>query len=211
MSIPGVSESTARVAALTQVVINAVRLEVRAAALALVVTVRERHPEAVRLMSVHSDQGDWLDVTEWVDAAGGRAEFDDDDGLGSHLYDSSLGVVPGVTRDGVRGYTLDVQAVLDGGLELDAALAEVIVVRDPDGGTDVTVLIAGEQLDAEEYLIDAGAGWVWEDWAQHRDDCLGSSSPKAREVLLEAFTDPPGGRYVTDREERVWLDGVDEQ
>ena len=211
MSVPGVSESMARVAALTQVVINATRMEVRVAALALAMTVREWHPEAVRLVLVHSDQGDWLDVNEWEDAAGERGEFEDNDALGWHLYESHLSAVPGLAQDGRLGFTLDVQAVLDAGLELDAALVEVIVVRDPDGGTDVTVLIAGEQLDADEYLVDAGAGWVWEDWAQHRDDCLASSSPKARQVLLEAFTEPPGGNYVTDRGERLWLDGVAEQ
>ena len=172
MSVPGVSESMARVAALTQVVINATRMEVRAAALALALTVRECHPEAVRLVLVHSDQGDWLDVNEWEDAAGERGEFEDNDALGWHLYESHLSAVPGLTQDGRHGFTLDVQAVLDAGLDLDA---------------------------------------VWEDWAQHRDDCLASSSPKARQVLLETFTEPPGGNYVTDRGERPWLDGVEEQ
>src|ERR1035437_475627 len=100
MSIPGVSGSMARVAALTQVVINATRMEVRAAALALAVMVRECHPEAVRLVLVHSDQGDWLDVNEWEDAAGERGEFEDNDALGWHLYESHLSAVPGLTQNG---------------------------------------------------------------------------------------------------------------
>lgn len=88
-------------------------------------------------------------------------------------------------------------------------IVESVVVRDPDGPTDVSTFINGQPVKSVEYVIDAGAGHMWEDWVEARDANLAkASSPAVREALLEAYADPPGGEYVEDREYTPWLDGV---
>jgi hypothetical protein len=46
--------------------------------------------------------------------------------------------------------------------------------------------------------VDAGAGWDWEDWKEHRDGMLEGASPAARELML--------GSYVEGRDDRPWVD-----
>lgn len=82
---------------------------------------------------------------------------------------------------------------------------ETVIVRDPDGGTEVSVYVDGEPVDASEYVIDAGAGWEWEDWCERRDSMLAEASPAARAELESALDDPPGGQYVDGREDAPWL------
>ncbi|ABH00649.1 hypothetical protein RHA1_ro11002 (plasmid) [Rhodococcus jostii RHA1] len=83
---------------------------------------------------------------------------------------------------------------------------EVVIVRDPDGPTSVWVFVGGEAVEVAESCIDAGAGWDWEDWTEHRDEMLAGASPAARELLLTLFDGPPGGVYVEGRDGRPWLD-----
>lgn len=85
---------------------------------------------------------------------------------------------------------------------------EAVVVRDPDGAVDVRVFIDGVETPVTELTIDAGAGWSWADWKRSRDRNLSAASPSAGQVLLAAYADPAGGRYVADRGETQWLDGV---
>ncbi|MGW5147594.1 hypothetical protein [Rhodococcus koreensis] len=86
---------------------------------------------------------------------------------------------------------------------------EIIVVRDPDGPTEIQLFADGEKVtDFTEYVIDAGAGHMWEDWTATRDENLRIASEGAREVLLEEYDDPPGGEYVEDRETNHWLYGI---
>lgn len=83
---------------------------------------------------------------------------------------------------------------------------ESIVVRDPDGPTDVYVFVDGKPVESVEYVIDAGAGHYWEDWRETRDANLASASVGAvRETLEDMYVDPPGGEYVEDRERADWL------
>lgn len=83
---------------------------------------------------------------------------------------------------------------------------EAVIVRDPDGPTSLWILIDGEPVEVVESCVDAGAGWEWEDWAEHRDLILGRASPAARELLLTLLDGSPGGVYVSGREDRPWLD-----
>ncbi|MGB7237817.1 MAG: hypothetical protein WBD41_17805 [Rhodococcus sp. (in: high G+C Gram-positive bacteria)] len=87
-----------------------------------------------------------------------------------------------------------------------AVPVEVVSVRDPDGGTDVRVFVCGVEMPVRHHLVDAGAGWEWDHWCEHRDEALSESSPAVREVLRAAFDDPPGGEYVEGREGAGWLD-----
>ncbi|MFC9841272.1 hypothetical protein ACFVKB_47135 [Rhodococcus sp. NPDC127530] len=86
------------------------------------------------------------------------------------------------------------------------ALVEAVLVRDPDGPTHVWVFIDGAPVEAVESCVDAGAGWDWEDWCEHRDELLTGASAAARELLFEVLDGPPGGVYVEGREDRPWLD-----
>ncbi|MFZ2175682.1 MAG: hypothetical protein WAW17_16920 [Rhodococcus sp. (in: high G+C Gram-positive bacteria)] len=83
---------------------------------------------------------------------------------------------------------------------------ETVIVRDPDGPTDVWVFAAGEPVEPAPSCIDAGAGWVWEDWCAHRDWMLENASPAAWELMHELLDNPPGGNYVESRNDRPWLD-----
>jgi hypothetical protein len=85
---------------------------------------------------------------------------------------------------------------------------EVVVVRDPDGPVDTHVFIDGVKTPVTEFTIDAGAGWCWADWKRCRDRNLSAASPSARQTMLAAYADPPGGRYVGGRGEAQWLDEV---
>lgn len=81
---------------------------------------------------------------------------------------------------------------------------EVIIVRDPDGPTDVQVWQDGVRIYPEEFHVDAGAGWTWNGWTDMRDDHLSRVSDAVRPALEEALTDPPGSEYI-DREDQPWL------
>lgn len=69
---------------------------------------------------------------------------------------------------------------------------ELVVVRDPDGGTDVTVLVDGVQLDDyDEYVIDAGRGYTFSDWTESREEAIASASPAAAALLARRMTIRP--------------------
>lgn len=83
---------------------------------------------------------------------------------------------------------------------------EVVSVRDPNGASENRVFVCGVEVPTREFGVDAGAGWSWPSWCEHRDRSLAHASPTAREVLLEAFRDPPGGKYIEGRANAGWLD-----
>lgn len=78
---------------------------------------------------------------------------------------------------------------------------EVVVVRDPDGGTNATLFLDGTELaasDVEEYVVDAGRGAVYGDWIESRDDAVDAASPAAAALLRGSYDYPPGHQYVED-------------
>lgn len=67
-------------------------------------------------------------------------------------------------------------------------------------------------LDYDIYDVDAGRGYTWDAWTEHRDRCLTSaSSSTVRTALAEAFTAPPGNGYLTGRGDAPWLPDLDDQ
>lgn len=85
---------------------------------------------------------------------------------------------------------------------------EVIVVRDPDGPSVIEAFLDGVPVRPTEYVIDAGAGWHWNDWTEARDANLATASPATRAALLSHYDNPPGGQYVEDRDDAPWIDSV---
>lgn len=78
---------------------------------------------------------------------------------------------------------------------------ELVVVRDPDGGTNATMFLDGAELpasDVEEYVVDAGWGHTYSDWIESRDDAVEAASPAAAALLRESYDYPPGHRYIED-------------
>lgn len=72
---------------------------------------------------------------------------------------------------------------------------EIIIVRDPDGGTYVHPFVDGVELppdDFTEYVIDAGAGHTTAEWAGHRDEAIAAASPSVADRLRIEYNDPPG-------------------
>ena len=94
----------------------------------------------------------------------------------------------------------------------EPVLLETVVVRDPDGPVSTESVVGGVPVrsagTAEDFTVDAGAGWSWTDWVDHRDYCLAAASDGARGSVLDAFRAPPGGEHVEGREGRGWLSGV---
>lgn len=87
-----------------------------------------------------------------------------------------------------------------------APKVEVITVRDPDGGTEVYVLVDGVEIEAVAYDIDAGYGHDWEDWKGTRDANLAIASPAAEAILRKCYDNPPGSKYVMDKpDDEPWV------
>ncbi|MFJ4650452.1 hypothetical protein ACIP5Y_04155 [Nocardia sp. NPDC088792] len=82
---------------------------------------------------------------------------------------------------------------------------EAVVVRDPDGATEVRVFVDGIETATTQLTVDAGAGWTWEEWTRTRDNNLAAATPAARQLLLEAYANPPGSVHIRGRNESAWL------
>ena len=215
-----VEQAVERMDHLTAIVIEATMAEMRAAAYAIARQTRDQHPAAVRVHLEASDQGDWLDVTGW-DGEGGVEDLDLPEDVAfaaAHLYiphigsGECVGAVPGLwCTDRRRGiFVLDVERVLSV-CDQDQSLVEVLVTRDPDGPNDVDVAVLGLSVPLEQirmFSVDAGAGWLWPDWAEHRDSCLAEASDGILEPLRAAFASPPGEEHIEGRDGRDWLCGV---
>ena len=92
----------------------------------------------------------------------------------------------------------------------DAPVVDVVIVRDPDAGTEVAVFVRGEEVAFNKYVIDAGAGYMWDQWVEMRDEVLNETAGALHDTLRVAYSDPPGGGYVEGREGRNWLTGTAE-
>ncbi|WP_067669416.1 hypothetical protein [Nocardia miyunensis] len=75
---------------------------------------------------------------------------------------------------------------------------ELLVLRDPDGPLEIQLLIDGVPYTATEFIVDSGAGWTSDEWAEKRDADLSMASDAARTILLQWYACPPGSQYVTD-------------
>lgn len=207
------NQAILRVATLTEIVRRVTHAEMTAAAFALAWATRVEHPGACSVVLVDSDQGDWLTEVSWVDEDGVREDLElPEDGmsLAWHLYSEQVHWLACIRHERrSTEYVLDIDAALALGAA-PPVIAEVLAVRDPDGPTSLSVAIAGvlpEGLSVAEFHVDAGAGFEWEEWVEHRDDALGRASAAMRPGVLTAFQDPPGGQYVEGREV-PWLTGV---
>lgn len=107
-----------------------------------------------------------------------------------------------------HGYHGDETGRGDATASAAAPQVEVIVVRDPDGPCEVETFVDGAPVHFTEYVLDAGAGWQWEDWTEARDENLATASPTVRAALLRHYDEPPGGEYIEDRDDAPWLEPV---
>ncbi|MFL0243548.1 hypothetical protein [Mycobacterium sp. SMC-17] len=72
---------------------------------------------------------------------------------------------------------------------------ELVIVRDPDGPTEVYVYLNGTEVtdtDIVEYVVDAAAGHTSAEFHQARDAALATASPAAAAQLATVYADPPG-------------------
>lgn len=215
----GAVESFAAMQRLTDLAVEVTAAEMKAAAFGVARAVQESYPEATHVLLEQSDQGDWLELTGWCHGDEGDVQeftkpWEDEDLLSapSHLYTCHIGssveqsAVPGLWCTDRRSgrYVLEVATVL-AMVEPQEPVLEVLTVRDPDGPTHVEALVLGRSVSTVEVSVDAGAGWAWADWCAHREASLARVSEAFRPTVLEAFTDPPGGRYVCGRGEDPWV------
>lgn len=133
-----------------------------------------------------------------------EAPFDSDAGLGAAVcelprraYGSGLDV-----RGSFIVRLADLNGYL-GRLHDDATPApqrarlEMVLVQDPDGGTETTVFLDGAVLQGiDEYVVDVGRGHTYSDWIEARDDALEGASPAAAELLRTSYDYPPGYKYI---------------
>ena len=77
---------------------------------------------------------------------------------------------------------------------------EILVIRDPDNGTDVHLYIDGRHTnDAMIWKVDAGAGWEADDWLDdYRYAERANITDAFRDAVLEALAEPPGKQYIDD-------------
>lgn len=162
MTDPTFDDALRRITTLTEIVRRVTHAEMTAAAFALALATRTAHPSASTVVLVDSDQGDWLTESAWEDVDGIREDLDLPDEasvLAWHLYSEQAHWLSSVRHERRSPeYLLEVDAALEQGAALPV-IAEVLVVRDPDGPTSVSVAIAGvlpDGLDVEEFHVDAG-------------------------------------------------------
>lgn len=77
------------------------------------------------------------------------------------------------------------------------ARVAVLVVRDPDGGTDVRVWCGNDEVEPVVFEVDAGRGWSQEDWAAAREASVARAEGGLRLAVAAAFDAAPGaGQFV---------------
>lgn len=78
---------------------------------------------------------------------------------------------------------------------------ELVVVRDPDGGTDIDCYVDGYPVPFTEYMVDAGAGYTRSDWDETTAEYLAQASSELVRGRIDAARDrPPGWQYIDERE-----------
>lgn len=83
---------------------------------------------------------------------------------------------------------------------------EVLTVRDPDGGTDVTIFVDGvESHEYIDYGVDAGAGHMRSDWEQTSREIAADEdlTPAFKAAVLAARAAPPGAKYIEEDREDI--------
>lgn len=88
---------------------------------------------------------------------------------------------------------------------------DIIAVYDVSGlDPKLRVFVAGVEVDEPYvYAIDAVEGYDWADWVTKRDSDLTADAPDSvHDALVEAYTDPPGGADIGERNGRDWIYGV---
>jgi len=206
---------------LARVLLATTYAAMRAAACTIAYETRKTHPAAARVLLEPSDQGDWLAISKWLDAAGNAHEIaldDDAESAATHLYlahivyDPDGGAVPGLWQEtrSPETYLLDIDRVLQ---DYDCpVVAEVLTVRDADGPSTLALTVMGvtpRAVAVTEHHVDAGRGWTWEDWTAMRDDALAAASPAMLPRLRQALTDPPGAQHVERPRGAAWLPASD--
>lgn len=79
-----------------------------------------------------------------------------------------------------------------------SARIEIVVNRDPDGGTDTNVYMDGEPVGYDEYVIDPGWGYEWADWAHSRAVDIVSASPAAADELRQHVLAASNSEFITN-------------
>lgn len=64
---------------------------------------------------------------------------------------------------------------------------ELIIVRDPDGDTEVEAFLDGKPVNATEFVIDPGRGWTPAQWREARREALELVSEAAGEALVQHY------------------------
>lgn len=78
---------------------------------------------------------------------------------------------------------------------------DVIVYRDPDGDTELSVFLDGRRLSADDFTqhtIDPGAGWTRAEWNERIAETEAMPSSALRDELLAALGDSAGSEFITD-------------
>lgn len=81
---------------------------------------------------------------------------------------------------------------------------EILVVRDPDDGTDVIVFVDGVEMEVTEEMVDPGAGYVRSEWIYDTLSIRLSNdySPAFREAVVAARDGAAENypQYITEEE-----------
>lgn len=76
---------------------------------------------------------------------------------------------------------------------------ELVGLRDPDGDTDITVFLDGQQVTTtEQTIVDPGKGWDLDDWRESRDDAATQASPAAAALIRCMYDAGETSEFVRD-------------
>lgn len=73
---------------------------------------------------------------------------------------------------------------------------EALIDRDPDGGTEVQLFIDGTRVSFDEYGIDPGWGYEWDDWVVSRAADIAAASSAVAAVLWEYVLAASESQYI---------------
>lgn len=77
---------------------------------------------------------------------------------------------------------------------------EILHVRDPDGGCDITVLVDGERVQYEEVTVDPGRGHDRADWLENIEHVRANDdlTPGFRALAVAELEAASSSKYIED-------------
>lgn len=74
---------------------------------------------------------------------------------------------------------------------------DVLVIRDPDADTDVSVYLDGQPASAACVTVDPGKGWTTKGWAAAKAEAVRSAHPELAQAVSDAYDSYSHSEWIT--------------